>query len=82
MATEALHANHRFIKSLLSSHFGDAGVDPRPEELDRVSNVFHRYGGTWRGVFLGSVEDVTKLKLVLKIAIKNGHLTKAPKWEA
>lgn len=68
------------MTTYMSSHFGKEGLDPRPEELDRVSRVFLRYGGTWRGVFLGSTDALTRLKQVLKVAVKAGVFTKKPEW--
>lgn len=75
-----LRAHHRLLKEILSSSFSDAGVSPTPEELDLVSKVFQRAGGSWVRVYGGAVRDVTLLKKTLKVAVAKNHLTKAPKW--
>lgn len=69
-----MRANHRMLKSLLSLS-GKGSFDPRPEELDRISQVFKRAGGSWRGVFQGSSDDVLKLKKVVKVAIQKKLVT-------
>lgn len=75
-----LRAHHRLMRHLVSTSGAD-GVDPRPEDLDRVASVFHRAGGSWERVFGGSVSDLGLLKRVLRVAVKGGHLTSAPNWE-
>lgn len=80
MSDDVLRADHRFMKEVITSSFSGEGLAPLPEELDLVARVFAKAGGTWSGVFLGSVRDVTLLKKVMKIAVKRGLLTKSPKW--
>jgi len=75
-----LRAHHRLLKEILSSSFSDAKVAPSPEELDLISRVFQRAGGSWVRVYGGSVRDVTLLKKTLKVAVAKGHLSKAPNW--
>jgi len=53
---------------------------PRANEFDRVSRVFSKAGGSWKRIFHGSVEDINLLKTVLKVAAKNGYLTKKESW--
>ena len=55
-------------------------VVPIPSELSRVSRVFCGLGGSWERLFHGSVEDIVKLRLLLKYAHKHGYLTKKEKW--
>jgi hypothetical protein len=57
-----------------------AKVKPTPAELDRVSRVFCRSGGSWEQLFLGSVDDLVLLKKVVKVAVKAGSLSKASSW--
>jgi len=78
--TSPSQANYRLMNSLISSSHKKAKVQPRPEELDEVSRVFRLAGGSWERVFLGSVDDLTLLKKTIKIAVKKGVFTKAPKW--
>lgn len=55
-------------------------VDPTPKELNRVSKVFKLAGGSWERLFQGSIADVELLKRTIKVAVKRGVFTKAPKW--
>lgn len=57
-----------------------AGVKPTPADLDNISSVFRRSGGSWERVFLGSVDDMVLLKKVIKVAVKTEAVTKAPAW--
>ena len=77
-ATSPIRASHRFLRTLLST--GHKGLEPRPEELDAVSRVFAKAGGSWRGVFHGSTDDIDLLKRVVGVAVKGGRITKAPQW--
>jgi len=56
-------------------------ITPIPSEFDRVSRVFSQAGGSWKSVFDGSAEDINLLKTVLKVAFKQGYLTKKEKWD-
>lgn len=76
----AVKASHVFLKTLIKTHFGHAKLDPRPEDLDLISTVFVKYGGSWVGVFQGSITDITKLKQVVKVAAKTDRVTKAAQW--
>ena len=73
-------ADYRFIRKILSSTYGSK-VSHIPEEYDVVCRVFFRSGGSWERLFLGSSKDLSLLKTILKVAFKNGHLTKAPVWK-
>lgn len=75
-----VRAHHRLLKEILSSSFSGSGVAPTPDELDLVSRVFQRAGGSWVRVYSGSVRDVTLLKKTLKVAVSKGHFTKASNW--
>jgi hypothetical protein len=75
-----LRAHHRLLKEILSSSFSDAKVNPTPDDLNLVSRVFQRAGGSWIRVYGGSVRDVTLLKKTLKVAVQKGYLTKASNW--
>lgn len=80
-AASALRAHHRMMREIVVSSLGDAKVEPRPDEYDLASRVFVRAGGSWSRVFHGSARDVRLLKLVLKVAAKQGYFTKAPAWD-
>lgn len=72
-------ADHRFLMKMIKLTL-DGKVVPVPSEFNRVSRVFSRAGGSWERLFLGSPEDVTLLKTVLKVAFKFGYLTKQESW--
>jgi len=78
--TSPTAAYHRLLQAILKTHFDGENLQPSPRELDRVSNVFTKAGGTWVGAFKGSIDDIELLKKVIKIAVKKGVLSKAPKW--
>ena len=75
-----VRADHRYLLKLVKLSL-DGKVIPRPEELDRVSRVFSKAGGSWERLFLGSPQDIDLLKKVLKIAFKHDYLTKATEWD-
>lgn len=68
------------MADLVKTAHKDKKLDPRPEEFDRVSNVFKLMGGSWSRVFEGSVDDVCLLKKTLRVAVKQGVFTKAAVW--
>jgi hypothetical protein len=78
--TNVIRADYRLMRDIISTSFSKAGVSPTPSELDLVSHVFAKAGGTWERVFLGSFKDVTLLKKTIKVAIDSGRMTKSPKW--
>lgn len=53
---------------------------PQPVELDLISRVFKKAGGSWERVFKGSIRDMVLLKKVMKIAVDKGRITKPPTW--
>lgn len=74
-------ASHRFLLTVATSLIGgDKSYSPTPEELDRVSAVFVRAGGSWERLFGGSGKDVDLAKRVMRVAAKKGHLTPKPDW--
>ena len=79
--TTPIRADYRIMKDILTTSFGQAGVSPTPKDLDLVSKVFLRAGGSWEQVFLGSVKDVALLKKTLKAAIDGKHMTLSPVWD-
>jgi len=64
------------IKTLLDGK----KVQHLPHEYDHVLKVFGRMGGSWEAVFRGSVAQTALLKRILKVGIKKGYISKAPKW--
>jgi hypothetical protein len=74
-----LRANHRFLQRLYSTTLGGK-VEAIPKELDLITRVFKRAGGSWEGIFQGSPKDTNLLKRVLKAAVKLNLLTKKPNW--
>jgi len=80
-ASNPVKASHRFLLTVATSLLGgDKSYSPTPEELDRVSAVFIRAGGSWKRLFNGSVDDVDLAKLIMRVAAKKGHLTPKPNW--
>ncbi len=74
-----VRADHRFIKKLTVSTL-EGKVEYVPEEFDLISEVFIQAGGSWQRVFLGSPDDIQKLKKVMKAAFEKGRMTKKHKW--
>ncbi|MDB4278164.1 hypothetical protein N9917_01040 [Deltaproteobacteria bacterium] len=76
-----MRAHHRILKSIVSSSFGK-DLEPRPEEYDLIARIFKRAGGSWEGVFKGSIDEIELLKKAVKVAVKKGAITKKPNWSA
>lgn len=72
-----VRADHRYLYKMLSNMGGVALI---PEEFSLISRVFVKAGGSWRKLFLGSVDDTEILRKVIKAGIKKGHISKAEKW--
>ncbi len=82
-ASNPVRAHHRFLLTVATSLLGgDKAYSPTPKELDRVSKVFVRAGGSWKRLFEGSGADVDLAKRIMRIAAKNGHLTPKPDWSS
>jgi hypothetical protein len=80
-ASNPVKASHRFLLTVATSLMGGGkSYRPTPAELDRVSQVFVRAGGSWARLFRGSVDDVTLAKRVMRVAAKQGYLTPQPDW--
>lgn len=76
-----LRADHRFLQRFISVVLGGK-VENIPEEFSRVSQVFVKAGGSWKGIFLGSPKDMDLLRRILKVAQEKGYLTKKHTWGA
>ena len=72
-------ADYRMIRKLLDSSYSGK-VLHTPESYEQIVRVFHRAGGSWERLFLGSSTDLSLLKLVLKVAFKKGYLQRNPQW--
>lgn len=72
-------ADHRFIRYQLKN-FMKGEVVHDPEEYAHVGRVFRRAGGSWERLFKGSARDVVLLRRIIKLAVKKGHISKAPRW--
>lgn len=72
-------ADHRFIRYQIKNFMKDS-VQHLPKEYAHVNRVFKRAGGSWERLFKGSARDIVLLRRIIKIAIKEGHLSKAPRW--
>jgi len=68
------------MQAIIKTHLESLKLDPSPEQLSRVAEVFSKAGGTWEGAFKGSIDDIELLKKVIKVAAKKGVLSKTPKW--
>jgi hypothetical protein len=80
--TSPVYAHHRLLKELVRANHGSDKLEPKADEFDKVAQVFKRAGGSWVRLYRGSVKDLALLRKVLKIAVKKGHVSKAPEWEA
>jgi hypothetical protein len=74
-----IKAHHLMLTSLLKSYKKER-LRPTPDDLDKMASVFRKAGGSWERLYQGSVDDMVLLKKVVKIAVKGGHVTKAPSW--
>ena len=75
-----VRADHRFMLKITNMVLSGK-IHPRAREFDRLSRVFSKAGGSWERMFSGSSDDVGLLKTVMKVAFKNGYLTKKEKWK-
>lgn len=78
--TTPVNAHHRLMRAIVGTSLKKGGYKPTPHDLDLCSRVFKRAGGSWEKVFKGSVADMILLKTTLKVAGKQGYLSKAPQW--
>lgn len=76
MPKDPSRADHRFIRYQLKEFLGKHPVEHRPKEYDQISRAFARAGGSWERIFRGSVRDIVLLRRLLKLAVKEGILTK------
>ena len=76
-----VYAHHRLLQELVKVNHGDKYA-PTPKELDRVAHVFLELGGSWYRLYHGSVDDMTRLRKVLKAAVSKDLVTKSPNWSA
>jgi len=74
-----VRADHRFIHRVIETHL-PGKVQARSTEYKGIAEAFLRLGGSWTRVFLGSPEDVIKLKRIIKVAYKQGYLTRQESW--
>lgn len=74
-----VRADYRFILRVINLSL-PGKVDPHQDEFDRITRVFSQLGGSWERIFRGSSGDISKLKQVIKLAYKNGFLTKKERW--
>ena len=78
--TWPVRADHRFMLKIANMVLSGK-IHPRAREFDRLSRVFSKAGGSWERMFNGSSDDVDLLKTVMKVAFKQGYLTKKEKWK-
>jgi hypothetical protein len=69
-----MNAGQRFIRQTAKI----LRVDLSSKDCLRVARVFERYGGTWVGLFRGSVRDVQKVKQIIRFLVKRGLVGKKP----
>lgn len=75
-----LRAHHRLMEALISLAKDGKKLDPRPEEMDLIARVFTKAGGSWEGVFTGSIDEMTLLRKCIKVGIKKGVFTEKANW--
>lgn len=73
-----LRSHHRLMLEMLKALKPKSS--PSPEQLDVVARVFVRAGGSWVDLTQGSIDDVLLLRKCLKVGLKKGFITKAPRW--
>ena len=74
-----VRADHRYIHKVIQTILGGKVLEI-PSEFSRVSRVFSKAGGSWERIFDGSIDDISLLKKVIKVAFKKGYLTKKEPW--
>lgn len=72
-------ADYRLIRKILDSSFSGKVLHTE-RGYDLIVRVFQRAGGSWEKLFLGSSNDISLLKKILKVAFKGGYLPRAPDW--
>lgn len=72
-------ADYRLIRKILDSSFSGKVLHTE-DGYELIVRVFQRAGGSWEKLFLGSSDDMSLLKTVLKVAFKKGYLPRAPDW--
>lgn len=78
--TSPVASYHRLMRMMVAVNHGGENLQPTPEELDRIAKVFAKAGGSWEKVFLGGIDDNHLLKTTIKVAVKEGLISKAPTW--
>jgi len=73
-----IQANHRFIQKCI--RISCDGAEERQEEIEHINDIFLRFGGSWEKIFKGDPEHIYSLKKIIKIAFKNGRISKKPDW--
>lgn len=68
-------ADHITIRKILTIVAGGKVRHVR-EEYDRIARVFSKAGGSWERLFKGNTDDMVLLKRVVKVALKQGHITR------
>ena len=76
MPGDPTRADHRMIRFILKNFFPKETIIHQPKAYDRVAQVFGMAGGSWEGLFKGSVQDVNLLKLICKVALDNDVIQK------
>jgi hypothetical protein len=69
-----MNAGQRFIRQTAKI----LRVELSSKDCYRVARVFERYGGSWVGLFRGSVRDVQKVKQIVRVLVKRGLIGKKP----
>lgn len=72
-------ADYRLIRKLLDSSFSGKVLHTE-KSYALIVRVFQQGGGSWERLFLGSADDMSLLKRVLKVAFKKGYLPKTSDW--
>jgi hypothetical protein len=76
---EPVRADYRKMLLLLREHKDK--FDPTPEELEKLSRVFVRFGGSWEALSKGDPSQVVKLRKVLNVACDQGYISKKKDWK-
>ena len=77
--TSPARADHRLMRVLVQTAY-EKKFQPTPEQFGAVSRVFERAGGSWERLFKGSLDEMSLLRKVIKVAAKRKMFSRKPKW--
>lgn len=64
-----------FIRQIIKVSFSKK-IRNHPENIEKIAEIFDKAGGSWEKIFLGSPEEISFLKKVIKKATDKNLLEK------